>query len=437
MSSVFTVRELTYALKGSVEAAFPFVWVRGQVSNLTRASSGHLYFSLKDEEAALAAVWFKRQQQPEEAFDPLTGEVYENGPRVSLAATVKNGDEVICAGRLTVYPPRGTYQIQVELMQDAGKGRLQIEFELLKAELAKQGYFDQARKRALPLKPLRVAIITSPTGAAIHDFLRIAQGRGMPAQIRIYPALVQGSEAPADIAKAFAKVKQDNWAELVVLIRGGGSLEDLWAFNTKPVVEAVFNSAVPVLCGVGHEVDVTLADMVADLRAATPTHAAQLLFKERRELTQAVDEYEIAFTQLLNNKLGNFSQILTMQEKTLALLSPVSRFAQAELELASLKKRLALFMQSRLKHAEYQLEEYGSIPRLGRAVRYTLDSAIAVLDKYDAVLAGLNPRLPLERGYALVQKADGSILRHTAHAMPGEELKVVLHDGTVPVVVKK
>ncbi|MCC8193547.1 MAG: exodeoxyribonuclease VII large subunit, partial [Deltaproteobacteria bacterium] len=216
--AVLTVGELTRAVKGQLEGTFPFVWVRGQVSNCSRPSSGHLYFSLKDDEALLNAVWFKGNQKDAEAFDPLTGEVFEDGPRPSLALSLENGQDVICAGKLTVYPPRGSYQLVVEIAQDAGIGRLQLEFERIKAELLAKGYFDAARKRPLPVNPARVAVVTALTGAAIRDFLRIGESRGMGGEVRIYPALVQGNEAPDQVAGAIRRMAEDGWAEVVAII---------------------------------------------------------------------------------------------------------------------------------------------------------------------------------------------------------------------------
>lgn len=412
MSSIYKVGELTLALKNAIEGNFPFVWVQGQVSNLSRPHSGHLYFSLKDEEASLAAVWFKGSQQGSEAFDPLTGEVYEDGPRPSLAESLENGAEVICAGRLTVYPPRGSYQLMVELMQKAGKGRLQLEFELLKAELAKQGYFDQDRKMSLPVNPSRIAVVTSPGGAAVHDFLRIASSRGLPAEIRIHPTVVQGDEAPPKIAAAIEAAQEGGWAEVIVLIRGGGSLEDLWAFNTRPVVEAIYNSRLPVLCGVGHEVDVTLADLAADVRAATPSHAAQLLLRERRELAQRLDELDIDLHLAMRASLQDLEHVLAVQERGLALLSPVSRLEHAALKLG---------MQARV---------------LESAMRGILNCASSALSESSVRLSGLDPALPLRRGYALVQKPDGGFLRNRHEVRAGEELEVILAEGSVPVSVR-
>lgn len=412
MSAIYKVRELTLALKAAIEGSFPFVWVQGQVSNLSRPHSGHLYFSLKDEEASLSAVWFKGSQQGGEKFDPLTGEVYEDGPRASLAEGLENGAEVICAGRLTVYPPRGSYQLVVEIMQEAGKGRLQLEFERLKAELSKKGYFDQDRKMALPPSPSRIAVVTSPGGAAIHDFLRIAATRGLPAEIRIHPTVVQGDDAPPKIAAAIEAAQAGGWAELIVLIRGGGSLEDLWAFNTRPVVEAIVNSQVPVLCGVGHEVDVSLADLAADVRAATPSHAAQLLLKERRELAQRLDELDIDLYSAIQARLQELEHILAVQERGVYLLSPASRLEKAGLRLDMGVRVLESAMQNILNSAERRLGE--------SSVRF----------------AGLDPALPLTRGYALVQKANGAFLRSRGEVKAGDRLEVLLADGRVPVAVR-
>ncbi|MDR1124902.1 MAG: exodeoxyribonuclease VII large subunit [Deltaproteobacteria bacterium] len=433
MGHIYQVRELTRAVKSLLEGQFPFVWVQGEISALSRPSSGHIYFSLKDEEASLAAVWFRGNQQAEEAFDPLTGEVYAGGPRPGLAARLENGLEVICAGRLTVYPPRGGYQIVAELVQEAGKGRQQIEFELLKAELAAKGYFDPQRKKALPLRPRRVAVITSPSGAAVHDFLRIAGPRGLASEIRVYPSLVQGDAAPAGLAAALGRACAEGWAEVLVLIRGGGSLEDLWAFNSRKVAEAIFASPLPVLSGVGHEVDVTLADLVADLRAATPSHAAQLLWPERRELAQRVDELEMRLQAAVQAQLGRFEKKLAAREQILRLLSPLNRLEKAALALESLTRRLTAAVPASLDKKERGFR--GCLASLERAMPQRLDLVGRSLENFSLRLAGLDPQLPLRRGYALVKKADGGILRSSVEASPGDGLELCLVDGTVPVVV--
>jgi exodeoxyribonuclease VII large subunit len=413
MSHIYQVKELTLALKNLLEGEFPFVWVQGQLANLSRPSSGHIYFSLKDAESTLAAVWFKGSQQESESFDPLTGEVFDGGPRPGLAGKLEDGMEVFCAGRLTVYPPRGSCQIVVELVQEAGKGSLQLQFELLRAELAQKGYFDQQRKKTLPSNPRRIAVITSPSGAAIHDFLRIAANRGLPGEIRLYPALVQGADAPSSIAAALRLVFAEGWAEVIALIRGGGAQEDLWAFNSREVAQAVYDSKIPVLSGVGQEVDTTLADMVADVRAATPTHAAQILLTERRELAQRIDDCEAALQHVLKNRLNQAEHIIHAQEQRLRLLAPLGRLEKAEILLGAAQQRLFRFMPQKL------------------------DSHAKQLENIEARLNGLNPELPLRRGYAFIKTQSGSILRSSKEAREGEYLGLCMVDGVVPVVVTK
>ncbi|MBQ4132564.1 MAG: exodeoxyribonuclease VII large subunit, partial [Desulfovibrionaceae bacterium] len=239
MSKIYTVQELVQLLKGNLETRFPFVWVRGQVSNLSRPGSGHVYFTLKDENSCLDAVWFRQAQLCGGKFNPLTGEVYENDARLDLARTMQNGEDILCAGKITVYPPQGRMQLLVELADPVGVGLLQQEFERLKKELWARGWFDLERKRPLPANPARVAVVTAPGGAVIHDFLRIAGNRGYGGEIRIYPSLVQGEGAPDSIAAALNAVFAHGWAEVAVLIRGGGSLEDLWAFNSEKVAETI------------------------------------------------------------------------------------------------------------------------------------------------------------------------------------------------------
>ncbi len=474
--AVLTVGQLTRSIKSLLEGTYPFVWVRGQVSNVSRPSSGHLYFSLKDEEALLPAVWFKRQQKAEELFDPLTGEVFEDGPRPGMAARLENGQEVTAAGTLTVYPPRGAYQLVVELVQDAGVSRLYQEFERMKAVLDARGFFSQERKRPLPRNPRRVAVVTAPAGAALRDFLRMAEERGSGAELRVYPSLVQGDEAPARLAAALDAACADGWAEVIVLIRGGGSLEDLWAFNTLEVAEALFRAQLPVLAGVGHEVDVSIADLVADARAATPTHAAQLWWVEKRELAQRLDELDLALAGAWRRCLSGRADRLAALERHLALLSPVRALERREervlaaaqrlrqamtarlglpgllLEslarrlsataperalirhgerLESLRQRLGQAQERRLERAAQSLEVLA--PRLDGAHNALLSRKERDSERLGLRLAALDPKLPLERGYALARLPDGSFARSVYDAPPGQRLDLVLRDGEVPV----
>lgn len=456
MPTILTVAELTRAVKDVLEAEFPFVWVRGQVGNVSRPASGHLYFNLTDGDSVLAVVWFKSAQWKRDAdgnaVNPATGEVVEHaggaaGPRL------EEGREVLCAGRLNVYERRGVYQLVAELVQEEGVGDLRLAFEALKRDLEARGWFDLARKKALPRHPWRVALVTSPRGAAVRDFLRLAGERGWGAEIRIYPTLVQGEQAPAQIVKALDRVRRDAWAEVAVLVRGGGSLEDLWAFNTEEVAAAVVGMDIPVVTGVGHEPDVSIADYVADRRAATPSHAAELLWPRRSSLVQEVDGLELrlgrAFAAFLEVRAAKLDGL----RKALAWVSPVQRlerlaqgFDQGGRRLALAGERDFALRRERLRGLALRLEralggrriaERGeplrrAAQRLTRAEEAHLELRGRERDLLAARLAALDPEKPLERGYSLVRLPEsGRFLRSWTEVAPGDTLEIRVRDGRV------
>ena len=446
---IFSVRTLTQAIKDVLEGEFPFVWVRGQVSNLSKPPSGHVYFSLKDEDATLSVVWFKGAQprvgkDDAERINPLTGEV-ESGAPLQLA----DGLEVLVAGRMNVYPPRGNYQLVAALVQGQGMGELAVAFEAMKAKLAARGYFDPDRKMTPPRNPRRVAVITAPQGAALQDFLRVAEDRGYGATIRLYPSLVQGDSAPAQVAAALDRADRDGWAEVIVLIRGGGSLEDLWAFNTEPVAEAIFRSRLPLVCGVGHEVDTTIADLVADVRAATPTHAAQVLWTERAVLRQQADEAFVALQRGMGRFLDERETVLQRQVQGLLWNSPARRMERDGFELERLTARLRQAfanMAGERREAVIRLDErlhraFG--PARILALQSELDRTGAALAESGAAmirrnrdalrdlegrLAVLDPSAPLERGYALVRGKAGFV-RSRQDVQAGDTVQIRVSDG--------
>ncbi len=455
MPDIYSVGELTALIKSRFEESFPFVWVRGQVSNLARPSSGHIYFTLKDEDACLNIVWFKGSQRGGKVgHDPLTGEVFDSGLESGsqrLARILENGQEILCGGSLTVYPPRGSYQLIAQLVQDVGLGRLYLEFEALKKELTEKGYFDAQRKRPLPRQVRRVAVVTAATGAAIHDFIKIARNRGLRSEIRLYPSLVQGNEAPESIARAMQTALRHNWADVLVLIRGGGSLEDLWAFNTEPVAKAVYESSIPVVAGIGHEVDVSIADMVADVRAATPSHAAQLLWPERNRLVQDVDTAEMGLRTAWTRWLRGIERELDGLQKSLSLLSPKGRLDRAMERTEDLAPRLrravdAYFssrtllverLAERLQHSfgpevvqdrSMQLELLSG--RLRHAGENMLTQRTQLLEHKALKLESLDPMMPLARGYSLVRGQDGAIVRDAAQLAAGDKLEIRLARGS-------
>jgi len=488
LSNILTVSELTRSVKNLLEAEFPFVWVRGQVTNLARPASGHVYFSLTDGDAALSVVWFKSSQMSAKPVDlggdkvnPLTGEIEEHEGETAISGSgIEDGMEVLCAGRLNVYEPRGQYQLVAELVQDQGVGDLAVAFEALKRKLAEKGYFDEDRKLALPGDPRRVAVITSESGAAIRDFLRIANTRGTGSEIRIYPSLVQGDRAPEQIAAALDQADADDWAEVAVLIRGGGSLEDLWAFNTESVADAIFRARVPVITGVGHEPDVSIADFVADKRAATPSHAAQELWPRRETLAQRVDVLDMALGRGYANWLLGKEAEFEHLRKALVWLSPERRLERMEDKFSSLLARLGgagwdHFFECASEATQYTgrlertfgpesldglgLEVSSLTHRMGRAfgpetmddcfselgglarrmeqAAYRLDdSRTRDLELLSTALHGLDPEAPLERGYSLVRvERTGEFLRDPKGVTSGDALDIRVKGGRVAAVV--
>jgi exodeoxyribonuclease VII large subunit len=348
-----------------------------------------------------------------------------------------------------VYPPRGAYQLVAELVQGQGMGELAVAFEAMKAKLAAKGYFEADRKMTPPRNPRRVAVITAPQGAALQDFLRVAGDRGYGATVRLYPSLVQGDSAPAQIAAAIDRADRDGWAEVVALIRGGGSLEDLWAFNTEAVAEALFRCRLPVVCGVGHEVDTTIADLVADLRAATPTHAAQVLWTERGVLRQQADEAFVALQRGMGRFLDERESVLQRQVQGLLWNSPSRRIERDGFELERLTGRLrqaVLNMTGDRRDAVARLDErlhraFGpariltleseldrtraALAQSGAAmVRHRLDA----LRDLEGLLAALDPEAPLGRGYALVRGKAGFV-RSRQDVQAGDTVQILVSDG--------
>ena len=465
MSNILSVSELTKSVKALLEAEFPFVWVRGQVTNLARPASGHVYFTLTDGDAALSVVWFKSSQRSteavkrgEERVNPLTGEIEEEqGTTALTSSSVEDGMEVLCAGRLNVYEPRGQYQLVAELVQDQGVGDLAVAFEALKRKLADKGYFDEDRKIGVPPNPRRVAVITSPSGAAIRDFLRIADTRGTGAEIWIYPTLVQGDQAPEQIAAALDAADADDWAEVAVLIRGGGSLEDLWAFNTEPVADAIYRARLPVMTGVGHEPDVSIADFVADKRAATPSHAAQELWSRRETMAQRLDVLDMGLGRVYANWLLAKGTGFEHLRKALVWLSPERRLERMEDQFTALTARLqGAGLDQYFEHASeasrsaerlnraFGMEKVdglvsdvtGLARRLAQGAQRFNDGKAQSLELARTALHGLNPEGPLERGYALVRvKRTGEFLRDPKGVTKGDGLDIRVRGGSVAAVV--
>ncbi len=375
------------------------VWVQGEISGAKLYSSGHLYFSLKDSDSVISAVMFKNSMMRME-FDP------------------ENGMKVVAHGRVSAYPPRGQYQFIVDRMIPDGAGALAVAFEQLKARLGAEGLFDPARKKPLPTHPRRIGVVTSPSGAAVHDIIRVAKKRCPSTEILIFPSLVQGAEAPAYLRggiQYFNAVKDDpeQGVDLIIIGRGGGSAEDLWGFNDERLARAVAASEIPVVSAVGHEVDFTICDFVADLRAATPSAAAELSLPDKEDLTRQVQSLTTRLTAAQTTRLKRYRTQLDRLSAARALTSPEAAYRLRRENVAVLEKRLSLSVSRRLTFKRQSME---------RVV---------------ASLAALNPLSVLGRGYALVQTEAGKVIPAAAELTVGDRVNLRFADGTAKVAVEE
>ena len=368
------------------------VAVRGEISNYKMYPSGHHYFTLKDENSALKCVMFK-------------------GNALRLRFRPENGMQVIAIGKISVYPRDGAYQLYCTAMAMDGVGDLYAAFEQLKKKLAAQGLFDPAHKKPLPQYPGTIGIVTSSAGAAIHDMLRILRKRYPLTRVRLLPVRVQGAEAPGEIAAAIRYANYYNLADLLIVGRGGGSIEDLWAFNDEQVAHAIYESRIPVISAVGHEPDVTISDYVADLRAATPSNAAELAVPDREALSQTLDSMQAAMTTALSRQLKAARQHLDVLSKSPALQSPEGYLQQ--------KQRSLELLTSRLAGAENQI------------IAKNKQRYIGLTAKLDA----MSPLKVLTRGYAMAQTEDGTLLRSTKQVDLGQRISVALSDGSLSATV--
>ena len=391
---VLSISQINEYIRGKLDtdALLNQVAVRGEISNYKLYPSGHHYFTLKDESAALKCVMFK-------------------GNALRLRFRPENGMKVIAMGKISVFPRDGAYQLYCTAMAMDGVGDLYAAFEQLKKKLAAQGLFDPAHKKPLPKYPGTIGIITSSAGAAVHDMLRILRKRYPLSQVKLLPVRVQGVEAPGEIAAAIRYANHYKLADLLIVGRGGGSMEDLWAFNDEQVAHAIYESQIPVISAVGHEPDVTISDYVADLRAATPSNAAELAVPDRDALVQSLDAMSSAMATALNRQLKAAKQHLDVLSQSPALRSPTGYLEQKEKSLELLKSKLVA--------SENQI-----ISRNNQ--RY-----IALTAKLDA----MSPLKVLTRGYSMAQTGDGTVLTSVKQVEAGERITVSLSDGKLSATV--
>lgn len=433
---IFTVSRLNQEVQRLLETGFGTLWLQGELSNFSRPSSGHFYFSLKDSQSQIRCAMFKGRNRYVD-FEP------------------GSGDAVIVRGKLGLYSARGDFQLIVEHMEPAGAGKLQAAFEATKRDLDAKGWFDAAAKRPLPSLPQTIGVVTSPTSAALRDVLQVLNRRYRQSRIIIYPTLTQGSTAAPAIVSALNKANQRQEADVLLLVRGGGSLEDLWAFNEISVAAAIRDSQIPIVAGIGHEVDITISDLVSDLRAPTPSAAAELATPDNANLSKTVDALYSSLLKAHRTQLRSLGTTVEQQSKRLYLRHPQLRLQEQSQRIDELEMRLSRawrtsFVQksSRLTKADTQLNAYSPAVQVAQHQNHAkaLNSRLTVAmesqqkqakSRFDILaraLHGVSPLAVLDRGYAIVKKNKKPITS-VGDVKPGDEVTARLSNGEFQAVV--
>ncbi len=430
LREVYTVSRLNREARAVLEANFPLLWVEGEISNLTRPRSGHIYFSLKDEFAQVRCAMFRMRA-------------------MNLSFSPKDGTKVMARVRVGLYEPRGDFQLVVDHMEEAGDGALRRAFEALKQRLGKEGLFDESRKRPLPELPRCIGVVTSPTGAAIRDILTVLKRRFPAIPVVIYPVAVQGEGAAREIAEAIRLAGRRKECDVLIVGRGGGSLEDLWAFNEEVVARAIHDSPLPVVSAVGHEVDFTIADFVADIRAPTPSAAAELLSPDREAWLSRLQRVEGRLTQLVQQQLRQRRQQLLWLGKRLKhpgrrLQENAQRLDELEMRLAQAQQNLARHKRARLETLQARLERHSPMLRLhqlqqsqrelSRRLQQAMHLRLTQLQQRLATqahaLETVSPLATLSRGYAIVSVAEtDKVIRRSDEVKVGDKVRARLLRG--------
>ena len=436
---VYSVSELNSEMKLLVEATYPMVWVEGEISNFSQPGSGHFYFNLKDPKSILKAVMWKSSHR-------------------FLKWQPKNGMKVMVHGRITVYEPQGCYQIDVAQIVPHGKGDLYAAFEQLKEKLKTEGLFDAKRKRAIPLLPKKIAIITSPTGAAIRDILNILNRRFANLHIVIFPATVQGEEAAPSIVEGLRAINLSRTIEVIILARGGGSIEDLWPFNEEIVARAIASSRIPVISAVGHETDTTIADFVADLRAPTPSAAAELVIGKKSEFADNLQSLSKRLNGCLQSRLLYFRNRanLAIQHRSLTGFPQKIRTQSQMVDEYEVRLRNGLIRYSQIQQRRLLMAQQKMSPaqlrhliqikrsafmdlfnRMQNGLQRRMNAVRRAMERCDGKLDSLSPLAVLERGYSISSTSEGTILKSAQQTAPGEIIRVRLHRGNLKCEVKE
>ncbi len=436
---IYSVYQLNREVKQLLQQNFPLLWIEGELSNVARPASGHIYFSLKDQQAQVRCAMFRNSNR-------------------SLAFQPENGMHVLVRARVGVYEPRGEYQLTVEHMEEAGIGILQRKYEALKLKLSQEGLFDTDNKLPLPVYPKIVSIVTSATGAAIRDILSVLHRRYPLLTIRIYAVPVQGDNSAAAIVEALSSINKNKDSDVIIVTRGGGSIEDLWSFNEEEVARAIYASRIPVVSGVGHEVDFTIADFVADVRAATPSAAAELITPHQNELLETLEQYESTLLYLFRDKLSNLYQSIDWITQRLDFLHPKQTIQRKQEYLIELQRRalsaiklsisdqsnqlnkLSLRFESQSPHARVREAKAKLIDlhrQMNRSIQLKLDHKQQMLHTLVRTLEAVSPLGTLNRGYAIASHSStGQILHDSKQVNKGERISIQLAQGSLSAKVE-
>ena len=430
---VYTVGEINKAIKSLLEGEFQYLWLQGEISNFKAHTSGHYYFSLKDERAQISAVMFR-------------------GFNSKLKFSPDSGMEVLVRGKVTVYEPRGNYQVFVEHMEPVGAGALQKAYEQLKAKLDQEGLFSQEHKKQLPSQPTKVAVVTSPTGAAIRDILNVLSRRSPRIEVTVIPARVQGDLATNEVAKAIELANQVGDYDVMIVGRGGGSIEDLWCFNEERVARAIFASEIPVISAVGHEIDFTIADFVADLRAPTPSAAAELVAESEEQLQQKLNFYKKALVSCMQQSLRQ--KKMTINNLAKSLVDPRTYLRDSIQRCDELLARLTISVRQKLQKKRLEVKAWeGRIPSpkglvarhlmklehidqtMGRILNERLRNGRNRMQYLVGMLDSLSPLLVVKRGYAIVRKGN-ELVQSINEIKKNDEINIQVKDGTMTAKVE-
>ncbi|HAT2609822.1 TPA: exodeoxyribonuclease VII large subunit [Kluyvera intermedia] len=436
--AIFTVSRLNQTVRSLLEREMGQVWITGEISNFTQPASGHWYFTLKDDTAQVRGAMFRNSNR-----------------RVTFRP--QHGQQVLVRASVTLYDPRGDYQIIVESMQPAGEGLLQQKYEQLKAALSAEGLFDQQFKQTLPTPAHCIGVITSKTGAALHDILHVLKRRDPSLPVVIYPTAVQGDDAPGQIVRAIELANARQECDVLIVGRGGGSLEDLWSFNDERVARAIFASRIPVVSAVGHETDVTIADFVADLRAPTPSAAAEIVSRNQTELLRQIQSSQQRLEMAMDFFIANRTRRFTQLNHRLQQQHPQLRLARQHTVLEKLRQRMRVALDNQLKQATVRqrrvgqrLNQQNPQPRIWRAqtriqqLEYRLAESLRAqlgvtrerFGKAVTHLEAVSPLSTLARGYSVTTAADGNVLKQAKQVKTGDTLTTRLADGWIESEVK-